>query len=81
MPEPWRPALLRIPGMTPLDWLAVRRLFDAARVLPAPEREQLLGSPWLEPALVAEVRSLLSHADDPEFLSQPAPLDAFGRGH
>ena len=67
--------------MTHPDWHAVRRLFDAARELAAPERAELLASPWLEPALVAEVRSLLAHADDPAFLSEPAPLDALGRGH
>jgi hypothetical protein len=66
--------------MTHHDWHAVSRLFATARDLGVPEREQLLSSPWLEPALVAEVRSLLAHADDPEFLSQPAPLDALGRG-
>jgi serine/threonine protein kinase len=66
---------------SPIDWPAVRALFEAALALPAPEREALLADPSLAPAQVAEVRSLLAHAEDSSFLAQPAaPLSAPGAG-
>ncbi len=48
----------------PADWSRLRELFDAALPLPAAGREALLADPALPPALVAEVRSLLSHAGE-----------------
>jgi hypothetical protein len=54
------------------DWAAVRALFDAVQDLPAAEREARLVAPGLDPALVAEVRSLLAHtAEDEAFLDAP----------
>jgi hypothetical protein len=43
-----------------LPWAAVRALFDQAAALPEPEREALLRAPQVDPAVAAEVRSLLA---------------------
>ena len=57
----------------------MRECLERALALPPPEREALLADPTLDPALVAEVRSLLAHEVDEDsgnFLSQPAAVDA-----
>jgi hypothetical protein len=50
------------------DWSAIRALFDALADLPEAEREARLADPALDPALVAEVRSLLAHGGETSFL-------------
>ncbi len=45
------------------DWARLREHFDAALPLPPAAREALLADPALAPVLVAELRSLLAHAD------------------
>ena len=63
--------------MTPPPWDAVRALFERALALGPTERAELLASLSHEPAVVAEVRSLLAY-EIPQasegFLSQPAAL-------
>ncbi|MBT9487878.1 MAG: serine/threonine protein kinase [Rubrivivax sp.] len=65
------------------DWAAVRALFDAVQDLQADERDARLAAPGLDPALVAEVRSLLAHtAEDEPFLAglpEPAAAPLAGR--
>jgi tetratricopeptide (TPR) repeat protein len=46
------------------DWAAVRSLFDAVASLPADRREAVLADPSLDTSVVAEVRSLLGHAEE-----------------
>ncbi len=62
------------------DWSAVRTLFDALAELPEGERQARLADPGLDPAVVAEVRSLLAHGGEEAFLAEPAePVAAPGR--
>lgn len=61
----------------PPDWTLVRALFDAVADLPSSERDARLADAARDGAFgdetVAEVRSLLAHADDVDaFLSAPA---------
>lgn len=49
----------------------MRPLFEAASACTGPAREALLADPALDPAVVAEVRSLLAHAAAPSLLDQP----------
>ena len=68
------------PPLTPAQWAEARALFDLLADLPAAEREAVLADSGAEPAVLAEVRSLLAHADDAEathggasgFLAAPA---------
>ncbi len=59
-------------------WDEAKLLFDAVVDLDASAREQVLAGPAADPAVVAEVRSLLEwHADTPAFLeSSPLPVGA-----
>ncbi|MDM4768444.1 serine/threonine-protein kinase [Pelomonas sp. SE-A7] len=68
----------------PLDWSAVRQLFDAALALPANEREAHVRASGRSPAEQAEALSLLAHSsgggnDDPAFMVQPAAAMTAGR--
>jgi hypothetical protein len=60
----------------PPDWRAVRALFDDVADLDPAARETRLGDRALDPALVAEVRSLLAHGGDTSFLAAPAAAAA-----
>ena len=60
-------------------WADVKRLFDQACELPAGQREAFVGASGADPAVQAEVLSLLSHAaadeaDEAGFLGTPALL-------
>ena len=58
-----------------LPWSKVRECFERALPLSPAAREALLADPALDPAIAAEVRTLLAHevADEPDgFLAQPA---------
>ncbi|MBI3369341.1 MAG: serine/threonine protein kinase [Burkholderiales bacterium] len=61
-------------GGGPTDWPDVKRLFDAALALPAPQREAFVAAADVAPALRDEVRSLLAHAQAPDepWLARPA---------
>ena len=56
------------------SWSRVRTLFERALPLSAAEREALLADPALDPALVAEVRSLLGFDAAPSPLDLPVPV-------
>jgi len=71
--------------MTPETWQRIKGVFDAAAELPAAEREAFLESVCgTEPAMLAEVRSLLASLDDAgDFIEAPPgppPETAFTTG-
>ena len=59
---------------SPQPWAEVRPLFEAALALSGAAREALLADPRHAPGVVAEVRALVSHAEDSggSFLARPA---------
>ena len=60
--------------MTVAEWTRIKELFEAALLLPAPERSAFLAA-QSEPPILDEVRSLLSvYEDAPGFLEGEAPL-------
>ena len=75
-------------SFTPTDWLAVKRLYDAAVVLADPARAALVNDAGVSPAVRAEVRSLLEFNPDREgrddatggFLNEPAAATVLGEG-
>jgi tetratricopeptide (TPR) repeat protein len=62
------------PPPSPADWSAVKALFDQAIALPPDQRAAFLAAATADPAVRAEVASLLAHAADDagDFLAQPA---------
>ena len=72
------------PSFTPADWLAVKRLYDAAAALAGPARESVLADADVTDAVRSEVRSLLEFEPDRQdvdgatggFLSEPAAATA-----
>ncbi len=75
-------------SFTPADWLAVKRLYDAAAVLADPARTALVDQAAVSPAVRAEVRSLLEFDPDRAgiedatggFLNEPAAAAVLGEG-
>ena len=58
------------------SWARVTALFEAARALPADEREAWLASTCADERIAKEVRSLLrAYEDDPGFLERPVSAD------
>ncbi len=63
--------------LDPAAWKRVRELFDRALELPAPERESFLAREATDPAIRAEVSSLLEHLEKEDgFLESPPPAPA-----
>jgi serine/threonine protein kinase len=60
--------------MTPVDWTRLKGLFEEALQLPPAERELFLVSRTANPAMLAELRSLLAvYEESPEFLEGATP--------
>ncbi|MFN0186495.1 MAG: serine/threonine-protein kinase, partial [Aquabacterium sp.] len=59
--SPAPPGPTAAPTPTPPDWAAVRALFDRVEALPPAQRAAVLADTGIDPALRAEVASLLAH--------------------